>query len=438
MIEFFCGKYYCNYRIVIIIFTEERNNLKMKIRYSIIILIIFFVSYPLLSQGGSNYSVIGVGEIHSGIGAGFDGLGGTSLAIPFDNVINTRNPAQWSFLMTTRIQAGYRFNQQLVSQTNADLYQNNGKVDGMLINFCLDTSNGLNIGMGFSSYSSVNYLISQGYHIDTLGIIQDGLHTYQGLGGLSQGYIGGAVKLFDRLSLGAAIFSLFGNIQTNVTTQLYADYSNIARTSIIDNFSNVGFRSGFIYNPFAGLYFGGYYETNGSLKIIENTNYYATTITDSIYTQNSIVKFPSSFGLGLSYKFEKFLISADFLAQDFTNFDSRFFPPYAKTRPFKQFSFGVSRFGNRSYSSRFFDRITYNFGGGYKQHYYYVNNNPINEYYGSFGVMTPLVGYATLDAAVTLGSRGTTDNGLLRELFGRLSVSISLGDVWFQPFKREY
>ncbi|MFM2134525.1 MAG: hypothetical protein RL156_1806, partial [Bacteroidota bacterium] len=38
---------------------------------------------------------------------------------------------------------------------------------------------------------------------------------------------------------------------------------------------------------------------------------------------------------------------------------------------------------------------------------------------------------------LVLGARGSTNNGGVQEMFARLSVTISVGEVWFVPFRRE-
>ncbi len=85
----------------------------------------------------------------------------------------------------------------------------------------------------------------------------------------------------------------------------------------------------------------------------------------------------------------------------------------------------------------FLDRWAYNVGAGYRQLYYVVNDQGIDEMYGSFGVQIPIARSTYLDAAATGGMRGTTDQGLIREVFARLSFSISIGENWFRPFKRD-
>ena len=132
-----------------------------KIRFIIIsVLAVFLQINSLYSQGGSNYSIFGVGDIYSSASAYYEGLGGTSIAFPSEHSINTKNPALWSLVKNTRLHAGYRFHQNLVTKGENQLLQNNGQVDGVFSIFAIDSAMGLAASFGIYPYSSVNYLIS--------------------------------------------------------------------------------------------------------------------------------------------------------------------------------------------------------------------------------------------------------------------------------------
>ena len=169
-------------------------------KYILIFICLSLFSY---SQGGSNYSVFGIGDLMNGFGGAYDGLGGTSIAVPFSTSMTNKNPAQWSFIKTSRIQSGYRFNQNLIEDKSNSLWQNNGELQGVIIDFCIDTTLGANINTGFSSYSGVNFLVSTPIDINLDGTQLTGTTIYQGTGGLTQAWIGGSIKPFDRLSIGA-------------------------------------------------------------------------------------------------------------------------------------------------------------------------------------------------------------------------------------------
>jgi len=392
------------------------------------------VTMCLDAQGGSNYSAFGIGELHHGIGAAYDALGGTSIAVPFGSTITNKNPAQWAFLKTTRLQTGYRFNQQKVANENNTLWQNNGKIDGLLINFCLDTGLAANINLGFTAYSSVNFLVAFPVDIDDCGTHLVGKTVYQGQGGLSQGWLGSSIKPFEWLSLGASVFTLFGNIQKSAATLLYGHNTVPSRTYIRDVYSSLGLRFGFVLEPLNNLYLGAYTEMHPSFKTEREIVYQSAFLGDSIIVIPNSYDYPSLFGAGLSYTLGDFMFAADYLEQDFSRFTYN--NGNAAFKKYSNLSFGFAKLGRFGYKRTVLDRTTLMIGGGYKQKYISVQGTDINEYYGSFGFSAPLVGFARFDAAFTFGVRGTIDNGLIKENFGRLTISLSIGDIWFQPFRR--
>ena len=399
------------------------------------ILSLFFLGTVIVfAQGGSNYSNFGIGELHQGIGAAYDAMGGTAIAVPFKSTNTNKNPAQWGFMRTTRIQAGYRFNQQQVENENNTLWQNNGKIDGVLMNFCLDTALGANINLGFSAYSSVNFLVALPVEINDCGVEKQGKTVYQGQGGVSQGWLGLSIKPVDWLMLGASVYTLFGNVQKSAATILYGHDNVPSRTYMTDIYGSVGFRSGLIVEPVHNLFLGSYFEMNPKFNVDRAIVFQSGFAGDSTIERSFTLDYPALYGVGFSYTYKHFMIAADYIEQDFTNFDYN--QGNTTFRKFRNYSFGFARLGRFGYQRTFLDRTTFMIGGGYKNKYLIVQDTPINEYYGSFGLSAPLVGFAKLDAAFTFGSRGTTDNGLIRENFFRMTFSLSIGDVWFIPFRR--
>ena len=102
-------------------------------RSVIIAVVIVFSSCMAYAQGGSNYSIFGIGDIRRSVSSAYDGLGGTQIAVTSSYAVNLLNPAAWGALESTRLQGGFRFNQQSISNGSTSADQNNGKLDG----FCL-------------------------------------------------------------------------------------------------------------------------------------------------------------------------------------------------------------------------------------------------------------------------------------------------------------
>lgn len=407
--------------------------MKFWIKLFILILILYNISY---SQGGSNYSIFGIGDQIKSVGSAYDGIAGTSIAIASDYSINTNNPALWSYVIHTRLSAGYRFNQNYVSSEKFSLFQNNGKIDGIKALFSIDTSLGISASFGVLPYSSVNYLISTPVFKNIEGLELTGQNFYSGSGGLSQAYLGASLKITDFASIGIMGLAAFGKITNSIRTIFYDYYGYSSETLLEDYFSGLGYKAGIYVNPVKNLGLGFFYESNPNLEYQRKMTYYSQLVTDSTSILNLNSQIPSRLGLGLSYTIGKVMLGFDYIQQDFSNFDYKG-GPLVKFRNYSSMSIGLKRLGNKSTSAELSDRITYNLGLGYNQLYYNVSSKDINEVYGSFGFEVPIVGTAILNTAITLGSRGTNENGLLKEIFGRLNIDVSIGEIWFKPYRRD-
>jgi len=410
----------------------------MKIRKIVFFIILLSSScYLTYGQGGSNYSIFGIGDIQPAVTAQSSGLAGTGIAMPVESSINTKNPALWSFMTSTRLQAGYNFNQNQVKSDKFTLYQNNGKVNGIMALFSVDTSLGLSFSLGVHPYTTVNYLLTSPVAVEVEGSTVSGLTTYQGSGGISIGYFGGSISVSKNLSLGAEIFGTFGYIRRNDATVLDGSNNYPSANNKMDNLYGLGYKGGIFYSTGFGVGLGAFCEIHNNFSIDRTTTYSSYAIKDTSFTSHLELTLPLAYGLGVSYQTGKFLLGADLSMQNFTNFD---YNKDAKTQFNNNLlmSIGISRLGNKSLSAPMLDKMAYNFGFCYKQLYYTIDNQSIKEYFGSIGFEIPIVSGAMLNTGLQFGTRGTTNNKLIMENFGRLNIDISIGETWFKPFKREY
>ncbi len=394
----------------------------------------------LRAQGGSNYSIFGIGDLRQTLGASFDGIAGTQLAVRSDYAVNLANPAAWGAVKSTRIQGGFRFNQQSVSNGSSTSSQNNGKLEGMATIFSIDTALGIGASLGFYPFSSVNYALTTPVTVTTGdGRTINGEIDATGKGGLTAGYLGGSVRLADNLSFGISGVALFGTVSSVLQTVLYSSESYNSINQSNDDFRGYGLKLGWMYSPFQnftlGLAGSVYSDMNGSSELRYSTIGTAELASDTTYESKFTTPMPSSLGIGASYKSGKFMFAADAELQDFSSFTYR--SGRETFRSTMRASFGVTRLASFAPGTAFSDRVAFSLGGGYQQLYYTINGTPINEYYGSFGMQIPLGNGAMLDGAAMGGMRGTTGNGLVQELFGRFSVTISIGEIWFKPFPRD-
>jgi hypothetical protein len=400
------------------------------------------ISQSAFAQGGSNYSAFGIGDIRYNAGAAYDAIGGTSIAVPAPRGINLINPAAWAFAQSTRLQVGYRFNQNLITDSETSTAQNNGKIDGILGIFSIDTTRGISASFGIQPYSSVNYLSATNFSVEADTSVK-GKRELGGSGGLSTAYLGGSYIPFKDLAIGASIFAVFGTItsttRTSIITQNYSNSTNERK----DGLRGAGARFGAIYSVTPDFRLGASAAFFSDLDVTSTLTYYSSTTSanilnpDTAFVSKSTLSIPAEFGIGASFLTGKFLFSADAQMQDFSNgFSYRTQGTQTSFRRALRLSAGISRLGNMRAGSSYFDKVTYGIGGGFQQLYYEVKGEAIDEMYGSFGLQMPIAGAAELDAAITGGTRGTINAGLVNELFMRLSFSVSIGETWFRPFAR--
>ncbi|MFH1051346.1 MAG: hypothetical protein V1779_10520 [bacterium] len=421
-----------------------RKNIKIfiscKRRANLALLIFIFIinTQLLISQGGSNYSIFGLGDIEISPGAAYEGLAGTSIAFPTEHSINSLNPAVWSKLSKTRLLTGYKFNQHFIQDEKDNvLLQNNGKISTLSSVFVIDTGMGLAVSFGINPYSNVNYLIEVPLEVNFEGLEVTGTSLYQGIGGISTGYIGASVEIIDELSVGISGFATFGVIKSSITTAFNDDNFFVVENKTENKFNGYGFRFGLLYEPLRNFYVGLFTEQHANLEFDQEQIYNSSFNTDTTYTNSNAVSSPNAYGAGASYLLGKFRIGADLkLYQlDGINYNPG---PDTKYKNMLVYSLGVSRLGNPSSGANFADKITYNFGIGLKQLYYQVKDNQINDIYASFGMNIPVVGTSIIDATITFGNRGMSSSGLVNEYYGRLSIDISIGETWFKPLRSEF
>jgi len=408
----------------------------MRFRIYLILLITFNVG--LFGQGGTNYTYNGIGEVENFHNAQFAGMAGTSIAMPMYNGININNPAMWTYNEYTKMQIGYKFNQNLIANNELEIAQFNGKLDGLQMIMVLDTSSGFTLGMGLYSYSNVNFSVSKpiSYSLDDEFSVS-GKHNKLGEGGVSTAYVGMSYEVIDNLSLGLSANLNFGRILSS-SESLFEDDRAFDQYAIFDDAVLGSFYKVGLAYEYENFIVGGFYETKSNTTISNETVYLKSNkiAMEPIMDTTEIV-IPSKYGFGLSYNTKNYIIGFDYISQDFTEMQ------YKKGTDVSfgdnmSISLGGIRKGSRSYNSNFINKISYMAGLGYNKYYFNVLDNDITEFFGSFGMSIPLSDNTLFDVSVVLGSRGSKDNGLIQEQFAKFNFNISIGETWFKPYKFEY
>jgi hypothetical protein len=400
--------------------------------------------------GGANYSIFGLGDTRESLGAAFEGMGGVGIAVTSPTAVNLSNPAAWSHLTSTRFQTGFTFRQFNVSNGISTTSQNNGEIQGFAAGFSIDTTLGLSAGFGITPASHVSYAFTSAQNLISTRSV--------GRGGMSQAFLGAALSPFKGLQLGASANYLFGTISDTdslaaLDASVIGSANNISRK---DALSGLSATFGAQYTGLPNWSFGLMATVSGPLTVkrertlrfigqgtapFPTTTGTTTAVPVSLPDINDTSQFqtamPLTLGFGIGHKIGRVWLYADAVTKDFASLSYRTDAGNVAFRRSNRLSVGVSYTGNPEFGASFMDAITYNAGFSYHQQYYRVNGVDINEISGSIGFGIPVTRRSTLDVAAIGGVRGTTESGLVRELFAKFSFTVNIGEIWFQPFFRE-
>jgi hypothetical protein len=148
------------------------------------------------------------------------------------------------------------------------------------------------------------------------------------------------------------------------------------------------------------------------------------------------ITIPWSYGLGLSFeKPDKWLVGADYRWQNWKNYSA--FESGDSLVNSYQIRGGVEVIPDINNYSNYLKRVRYRLGLRYNSTYLQLRQKHLNEYAVSVGLGLPIRGMKTgINLSAELGSRGTTQSGLIKETFVNFVVGFSIYEHWF--VKRKY
>jgi hypothetical protein len=391
------------------------------------------------SQGGSNYSALGLGDFNSRDNAFVAGMGGASIAIPSATSLSMTNPAAWSFIRTTRLNVGYLFNQNAVSSESGTLWQNNGNVNGFTAAMNVNPKNGITIGLGLKPKTQVRYYIATPVSIESDGIYAEGKTSYRGEGGLNDAFIGISGILFKKVALGAYANYTFGTVNRYTQSLFVDDVTMYSPSSTeVDKMTGWSGSFGALVDIGAGFKAGAVFKASTDLTVKSETAYFGvSSSTDTLITSPEYTtEIPLMYGAGISYEYERIILGLDYTHQDFSSLN---YNQGADTR-FRSTN-GISLGFNLSKPKRvrnFVDKVSWRGGLAYNNLYYTVAGQDIDEMSLSLGASVPAGKSLLFDIGIVLGTRGTTNSDLVQENFGRLMIDFSIGEAWFKRFERDF
>jgi hypothetical protein len=397
-------------------------------------------------NGGSVYSIFGLGDINYSSSMRTDAMGITGISL-LGNYSNSLNPACWTGIPSTKFSTKFNYiNTRSTDGTNTSnrTYAN---FDGFDLSIPANTGNGWILDFGLNTMSLVNYDIR--LRGSSLG--ENYTQIYNGSGGISRISFGSSYILFKYISFGAQFNYAFGNVTK--TNEIDFDNSAIfgTRNQVITSYSGVYANTGLLFRGFdklfksdklGGLTVGLFFSTPANLYTKLSGNFRTSISTDSIDDLGSgKVTLPLSGGFGITDQFSQSLVvSADILFQNWNNFqvtDSGTSAHPPEIRNSLHAGIGLEFTPSKKLDVPFYQRMSYRLGANYTQDYLKINGTAINAFGLNAGVSIPLSAFNSLDLVFSYKSRGTTRDGLVKDNVYKIGASVNIGELWFLKPKEE-
>lgn len=418
----------------------------------------------------SPYSLYGIGDplsLNNTMGLS---MGDVKYAMDRPFYLNYANPASYASLKAPTFSLG-----TMLSRTrtfNSETSQDNDNGTLRYFGIGIPLSKKIGMAIGARPYTSLGY----GIEIDSDITYPSNLSTrYEGEGGMNIVYGGLGYKVLQdsasSLSIGVNANYYFGNNSQLALNKLGTDLgalSSMFSSSYITG--DIGFDIGANYSLNLNQAFkskssteqtitiGGTYSVPNYLKTKFESfkgSYYASNsvfiITDTLeFTQDTTsIYLPQKFGFGINYQVYNrnsknlLIIEADYEQVNWS--DLKINESETNLKNSNQYSFGIQFIPDANGVRGFFSLLRYRAGFKYSNTRIYVANMQLVDMSASAGFGIPLVksksiypSSSTIDFGFEMGSRGTVDNGLIREQYTRIYVGLSFSpNYWDRWFKRK-
>lgn len=426
--------------------TLELNRFISKHLYKAILLcLLAALSTPLFSQTilNSPYSYIGMGEVDPNIAPSQLAMGGIGVSSSNGIYVNTQNPALLARNRYTTFEAGLN-----VELKNMQDYRQKQQLLGgnyKYLTLSVPVSNRWTLSFGLSPYSTIQYETRSYRRLNILGL-DSLIYNYAGNGNISRVSISNGFRIGKGLYLGLETNVLFGNVTRGVGTQNMTDgqYYKVQMERRVD-YGGFAFKAGAAYQAKVGKDL--FFNVGATMDLTSQTS--ATEISRfvtydlgglNLINADTVGKatpftqhLPVTTKVGISLeKPAKFMVGVDFSSTNWSNIDN--FLGNIQSLP-KTYRVAVGGEITPDFEavSNYFKRIVYRAGFNYATTPYSIlnNGNFAKEVNVTLGIGLPLRNLSYLNLSYQLGKRGTVANNGLEEQFHRVTLGLTLSDLWF-------
>jgi hypothetical protein len=412
----------------------------------LVVLVFLTLNSQLSAQNriSSPYSRFGIGDLLTNTGVYNMAMGGISYGVYSPYFVNTANPASYAAFdsLSFIFDVSAHSKQSNLITTNLSQSANYTSLGNLLFGF--PVNGWWKSSFGLLPYSMVGYNMIDSRVDENVGRVD---FLYQGNGGINKAYIGNSFSLTKNLSLGFNLSYLFGTISKSSADEFpdsafKINYKILNTAQVHDVNMDYGLfyhkqlKNGLQYN--AGLVFSNSANISTTEKRLGYLYFKSSTgvdITrDTIVNQDAVkgnIKLPTNLGFGFSLgKTDKWLAGADVQWQQWEKYS--YFGINDSLKNLMRISLGGSYTPSFSTVSGYWQRITYRGGLRYTNSYLELRGERINEFGISIGIGLPLPRTrSTINLAVEFGTRGTTNNNLIKDNFVKFTLGLSIFERWF-------
>jgi hypothetical protein len=404
-------------------------------------------------SGYSPYSIFGIGNISKEGTAYNKSMGGVGIATRNKRFINIANPAAVTARDTLSFMGNFGLTQSnnVFKQGDIRSAHNTFNISDFVMSFPIYKSSAFMVGI--TPYSEIGYDFSS-IETDKSIIGNTGSITYDsyGIGSVYQLFAGAGVTFWKRLSLGAEVLFMFGNLD-KVTNMNFADASYRSLNSG-DKLTVRGVtgKFGLQYEQKLGgnvsMTLGATYRMGSKVRGYATDYRFATqsSVIDTLgYNTDTLKKtglqFADEIGVGLSIKGgDKWSAEINYIRSDWrkSGMDSaKGFASVGKsvfsTTVSNSYRAGFEIVPNRNDVRYYFRRCAYRAGVYYDQAYYKLDGNNVNSIGVTLGITLPVYKwYNGISLGVDFGQRASQRNNMIRERYATFNVGFNIHDIWFQ------
>ncbi|MFT3700764.1 MAG: hypothetical protein QM802_00215 [Agriterribacter sp.] len=411
--------------------------MKVTAKYILVSSIILLNTYISRAQNTSSpYSIIGIGDIEESYFNRTTGMANTGIAYRSRFYTVGNNPASYSALQEQFFVVEASGRGKFVSYYANNLQSSSNQTKDFSVSrfsLAIKARKWWGTSVGIMPFSTANYSFTGKKSIQGTNLFTTA--DYLGTGGVHKAYWDNGVSIGKHFSVGVGASFLFGSITQTETLEGTSTTDAITTTRNIymhNLYFNYGAQFYTKVNSKWDLALGGTYANRTNL-----TADYTTTVatgSTTIHSDDSksdYFKLPNSVGMGLALtKSKKLTMLADYRYQDWStlNYKGQGYSLKNSNRA----SAGIEFSTMQQVWPVVVEKVFYQAGVFYSNSYLNINNQQLKDMGLSVGM-----GFnskrSTLSYMLNFeyGIRGTKQNNLIQERYGKITFTLSYKDLWY-------